>query len=178
MPKTESHPAASGSWTEIATNIGSFHVAALGDAVVQTALPGTSRSRFLGELHERFPGAQFRPAESTVLREAARQLKEYGAGKRQSFDVPVHLEGTAFQVRVWNALAAIPYGEVRTYGEVAAAIGRPGASRAVGQANHNNPVAPIIPCHRVVAAGGGLGGYGGGLSLKRQMLDLEGVQLG
>ncbi|MCA1819557.1 MAG: methylated-DNA--[protein]-cysteine S-methyltransferase [Halobacteriales archaeon] len=112
------------------------------------------------------------------MRRAATQLQEYGAGKRRDFDLPVRLEGTAFQTKVWHALAAIPFGATRSYQDIAREIGRPGASRAVGQANHHNPLAPIVPCHRVVNSSGGLGGYGGGMALKKTLLAHEGVEFG
>jgi methylated-DNA-[protein]-cysteine S-methyltransferase len=103
----------------------------------------------------------------------ARELEEYAAGGRTEFSFPVRPQGTEFDRTVWDAVARIPYGETATYGEIAAGLGKPGAARAVGTANGRNPVPPVIPCHRVVAAGGGLGGYGGGLPLKRRLLDLE-----
>jgi methylated-DNA-[protein]-cysteine S-methyltransferase len=102
-----------------------------------------------------------------------RQLEEYFAGARTDFDVPLDLEGTAFQRRVWAALREVPYGQTWSYGQLAAHIGSPGASRAVGLANGRNPVAVIVPCHRVVGANGRLTGYGGGLERKQQLLDLE-----
>ncbi len=101
------------------------------------------------------------------------QLEEYFDGTRTVFDVPLALSGTPFQQEVWSALCAIPYGEAVSYGDLARQVGRPGASRAVGQANGRNPVAVIVPCHRVVAAGGGLGGYGGGTGRKTLLLELE-----
>lgn len=182
MPATSAKPAASpraaGTFRAVRTPLGTFHVAAVDGCVVHTALPETARETFLRELAQRFPGVAFaeRQAEP-VLEAAARQLDEYAHGKRRAFDVPLRPEGTAFQRAVWGALAAIPYGEVRSYAEVAREVGKPGASRAVGQANHRNPVAPFIPCHRVIASHGGLGGYGGGLGLKKRMLALEGVVL-
>ncbi len=167
-----------GAWAAAETAMGTFHVATLHDAVVQTGLPSQSREKFLHDLENRFPATHFVPNEhDPVVARTRKQLDEYARGKRTEFDIPVRAEGTAFQEKVWHALARIPFGEVRSYGEIAEAIGRPGASRAVGQANHNNPVAPIIPCHRVVASDGGLGGYGGGLDLKRRMLEMEGVQI-
>lgn len=108
-----------------------------------------------------------------LVRQAVRQITEYFDGKRREFDLPLELEGTDFQRRAWNALLAIPYGETRCYSELAHAIGFPRAARAVGSANHANPIAIIVPCHRVIAAGGGLGGYGGGLDRKQFLLDLE-----
>jgi methylated-DNA-[protein]-cysteine S-methyltransferase len=104
----------------------------------------------------------------------AKQLEEYFAGKRRSFEVDLHLTGSAFDQSVWTALTEIPYGEVRTYGEIADAIGKPTAYRAVGNANGRNPWPIIVPCHRVVASSG-LGGYAGGLDVKRYLLGLEGA---
>lgn len=103
-----------------------------------------------------------------------RQLAEYFAGERKAFDLPIAWpRGTAFQIAVWEQLRRIPYGETRSYGQIAAAIGRPSACRAVGAANGANPIAIVVPCHRVIGAGGGLTGFGGGLPIKRALLDLE-----
>ncbi len=104
----------------------------------------------------------------------ADQLEEYFAGDRTEFDVPLELEGTDFQRRVWTQLRAIPYGETISYGELARRVGRPKGPRAVGQANGRNPIPIIVPCHRVLASNG-IGGYGGGLKLKRALLAIEGV---
>lgn len=101
------------------------------------------------------------------------ELKAYFLGQLEHFTCAMNLEGTAFQLRVWRALEEIPYGETRSYGEVAASIGQPTASRAVGMANARNPIAVIIPCHRVIGANGALTGYDGGLERKRVLLDLE-----
>ncbi|HBY64215.1 MAG TPA: cysteine methyltransferase [Solibacterales bacterium] len=106
-----------------------------------------------------------------LLEEAARQLREWFAGERREFDVPLDLRGTEFQQRVWRELLAIPYGGTRSYLELAKAVGN--VPRAVGQANGSNPVAIIVPCHRVINHNGGLGGYAGGLALKRWLLDFE-----
>ena len=106
-------------------------------------------------------------------RPAASELAEYFAGQRQRFTIPLDLRGTPFQRQAWKALLAIPYGRTRSYGDIARQIGRRRAYRAVGQANHRNPMAIVVPCHRVVAADGGLGGYGGGLDRKQFLLDLE-----
>lgn len=114
---------------------------------------------------------------SPLLDAAEAQLREYFAGARRTFDLPLAPHGTAFQQRVWAALRAIPYGETRTYGELAAAIGNPSASRAVGMANHRNPIPIIIPCHRVIGANGTLTGYAGGLEIKRRLLALEGINI-
>jgi methylated-DNA-[protein]-cysteine S-methyltransferase len=101
------------------------------------------------------------------------QLDEYFTGRRTGFDVPIDMAGTAFQRRVWSELRRIPYGESISYGELARRIGIPFASRAVGTANGLNPIAVIVPCHRVIGADGSLTGYGGGLERKRFLLDLE-----
>jgi len=111
--------------------------------------------------------------EPEVIRQAFAQVAEYLAGRRKSFDLPLHAEGTPFMRRVWDELRRIPYGETRSYKDIAAAIGRPGAMRAVGMANNRNPIALIIPCHRVIGADGSLVGFGGGLDLKRRLLELE-----
>lgn len=110
---------------------------------------------------------------TAVLVRAAAQLDEYFAGERRDFDLPLAPRGTPFQVAVWRALARIPFGETCSYGELARTVGRPSASRAVGAANGANPIAIIVPCHRVIAADGTLGGYSGGLDLKRRLLALE-----
>jgi methylated-DNA-[protein]-cysteine S-methyltransferase len=104
------------------------------------------------------------------------QLSEYFAGQRSSFDLPLRLDGTPFQRRVWRALRDIAYGQTMSYGELARRIGQPSAARAVGLANGRNPIAVIVPCHRVVGANGTLTGYGGGVERKRFLLDLEAGQ--
>jgi methylated-DNA-[protein]-cysteine S-methyltransferase len=104
------------------------------------------------------------------------QLEEYFAGKRRDFTIPLDLRGTDFQKQCWVELLRIPYGETRSYAQIARAVGRPNAYRAVGQANHYNPIAIVVPCHRVLAAGTMLGGYGGGLPTKAFLLRLEGAE--
>ena len=108
-----------------------------------------------------------------MTRWAVKELEEYFKGKRKEFTVPCRPEGTDFQKRVWEALTRIPYGETRTYKEIAAEAGNPGASRAVGMANNKNPVPIIIPCHRVIGSDGKLTGYAGGLGVKEFLLNLE-----
>ena len=108
----------------------------------------------------------------------ARQLEEYFAGRRRQFDLPLDLHGTEFQKRCWQELLKIPYGETRSYADVARAIGNPSAVRAVGLANGQNPIAIIVPCHRVIGSDGSLTGYGGGLETKRKLLELEGALSG
>lgn len=111
--------------------------------------------------------------ETPLLRETARQLNEYFAGCRRVFDLPLRPTGTPFQQKVWQALQTIPYGQTRSYQEIAGQIGNFKACRAVGYANHNNPIAIIIPCHRVIGKSGRLTGYAGGLELKERLLRLE-----
>lgn len=113
-----------------------------------------------------------------TVAEAARQLREYFAGEREQFELPLAPEGTEFQRAVWRRLQEIPYGETVSYGEVAKCIGNPKASRAVGAANGQNPIPIVIPCHRVVGANGKLTGFGGGLPVKEALLALEARQLG
>lgn len=114
---------------------------------------------------------------STKLKNATDQLKAYFAGELKVFDLPLSLDGTPFQVQVWEELQKIPYGETRSYMEMALSMGNDKACRAVGGANGRNPIPVIIPCHRVVGSNGSLGGYSGGLGLKRRLLSLEGVSL-
>jgi methylated-DNA-[protein]-cysteine S-methyltransferase len=111
--------------------------------------------------------------ETGLIKKAYSQLSEYLAGRRKEFDLPLEPEGTEFQIKVWSALRAIPYGAVRSYKEIAQAVGNEKACRAVGQANNKNPIAIIIPCHRVIGADGGLTGYGGGLGIKEKLLKTE-----
>ena len=109
---------------------------------------------------------------SPAALEAERQLAEYFAGTRKTFDLPIRMAGTEFQRKIWRALLDIPYGETRTYGDIARAVGNPRACRAVGGANHVNPICIIVPCHRVVASNG-IGGYGEGIEIKKFLLELE-----
>ena len=111
--------------------------------------------------------------ETALLKEAGKQLMDYLAGKRKSFELPLAPEGTEFQQNVWKALQEIPCGEIRSYGEVAKSIGQPKAPRAVGMANNKNPILIFIPCHRVVGANGKLVGYAAGLDVKKYLLNLE-----
>ena len=117
--------------------------------------------------------ARFGEPDPAPFGDVITQLTEYFAGRRRQFDLPLHMEGTDFQRRVWAELREIPYGETISYGELARRIGQPGAARAVGLANGRNPISIIVPCHRVIGAGGGLTGYGGGLERKQLLLALE-----
>ncbi|HUD65258.1 MAG TPA: methylated-DNA--[protein]-cysteine S-methyltransferase [Candidatus Sulfotelmatobacter sp.] len=108
----------------------------------------------------------------------ARELEEYFAGQRREFSFPLDLRGTEFQLACWRELLQIPYGETRTYADIARAVGKPTGFRAVGMANNRNPLAIVVPCHRVIASDGTLCGYGGGLDVKRKLLELEGALTG
>jgi methylated-DNA-[protein]-cysteine S-methyltransferase len=157
----------------------------VGDGVIYTTIDSPiGELLLLGEgdvLHGLYmqagrTAANVRPAwqrDDSAFPEARRQLSEYFAGERTTFDMPMHLGGTAFQRTVWHALTEIPYGQTISYGELARRIGRPDLARAVGTANGQNPIAVIVPCHRVIGANGKLVGYGGGLENKRLLLDLE-----
>jgi O-6-methylguanine DNA methyltransferase len=157
-------------------------------------LAASARGLVALEFDQRLPGQQtIRPnprdlrAESQKIRfedsahelgAYVRELEEYFAGTRRAFDFPLDLRGTDFQIACWRALLAIPYGETRTYADIARAVGRPQGFRAVGMANNRNPVAIVVPCHRVIASDGTLCGYGGGLDIKRKLLELEGALSG
>jgi methylated-DNA-[protein]-cysteine S-methyltransferase len=119
--------------------------------------------------------AGFVKAETQLIKKASTQIEEYLNGKRKKFSLPLAMRGTEFQMDVWRALQTIPYGETRSYKEIAEIVKRPKAVRAVGMANHRNPISIIVPCHRVIGHNGSLTGYGGGLPLKRRLLELEGV---
>lgn len=124
--------------------------------------------------HRHAPGADALGEHVTEgFEETERQLGEYFTGDRTRFELPLRPRGNEFQLRVWDALREIPYGETRTYGDLARELGCPGAAQAVGSANGRNPLSVIVPCHRVVGAGGALTGYAGGLERKRSLLDLE-----
>jgi methylated-DNA-[protein]-cysteine S-methyltransferase len=147
--------------TTFQSPLGPLGLCARGDELVAIYLPDQS------------PPAEARPRVTPVLATASIQLAEYFAGTRCEFDLPLGARGTGFQQLVWRALLAIPYGATASYGEIARAIGRPSASRAVGAANGKNPLAIVVPCHRVIGANGTLVGYGGGMPAKRWLLEHE-----
>lgn len=129
---------------------------------------------FSGQKYEPVPGPGWRPdPDLRIFQDASLQLHEYFAGRRRRFDIPLHLLGTPFQLKVWNALMEIPLGSTVSYGELGGRIKRKDAVRAVGAAVGRNPVSIIVPCHRVIGSGGSLTGYAGGLERKRALLDLE-----
>lgn len=113
------------------------------------------------------------PPSTVLLADCTRQLEAYFAGKLTAFDLPIQLEGSPFRMKVWEALCTIPYGETCSYADLACMIGQPSAFRAVGGANHHNPISIIVPCHRVIGANGSLTGYGGGLDMKKWLLEHE-----
>ena len=145
------------------TPIGRLVLESDGDVLIGVRLP-----------NERRQGRRDVDDVPPVLKETASQLDEYFAGERTEFELPMELDGTAFQREVWTELTRIPYGKTISYGELARRVGRPNGPRAVGQANGRNPIPIIVPCHRVLASNG-IGGYGGGLTVKRALLELEGV---
>lgn len=151
-------------FTTMLSPIGALTIVTDNEAICELGLPGDKLTPDgLGLRDERHP----------LLRQACTELHEYFAGNRRLFTLPLAPAGTPFQQAVWTAMRAIPYGETRSYGRLATVLGKPGATRAVGQACHRNPIAIIIPCHRVVAAHGAPGGFRAGLAIKQQLLDLE-----
>ena len=145
------------------TPVGRLVLESAGDVLIGIWLP--NKTKLAGSSDHDAP---------PVLKDAATQLEEYFARERTEFDIPMELDGTSFQKQVWAELSRIPYGTTISYGELARRVGRPKGPRAVGQANGRNPVPIIVPCHRVVASNG-LGGYGGGLPMKRALLAVEGL---
>ncbi|WP_196012320.1 methylated-DNA--[protein]-cysteine S-methyltransferase [Alistipes onderdonkii] len=151
----------------IGTPVGRVGIAASDDAVTRIFF-----AHACGPAEEQTPEGT-PEAFTPLLRQAAAELTEYFAGRRRAFTLPLAPEGTPFQRAVWDALRTIPYGESRSYKQIATQIGRPTACRAVGMANHRNPIAIVVPCHRVVGSGGTLVGYAGGLEAKAYLLGLE-----
>lgn len=146
---------------QFATPLGTMALASEGDVITHLYLPGRPTPRLVSQ-------------PTSLLLEGERQLLEYLSGQRRVFTLPLSPQGTPFQKRVWQALEVIPWGETRTYRDIAQAVGSPRGFRAVGMANHHNPIPIFIPCHRVVGADGSLTGYAGGLALKQALLALEG----
>jgi len=154
------------------TPFGEMLAASTARGLAYLQLPHASGRGFTGWLRRFAPEATRREA-NAPNRSAIGQILEYLEGKRQGFDLSLDLRGTQFELAVYRELERIPYGETKTYSEVARALGQPKAFRAVGNANAANPLSLVIPCHRVVAVGGKLGGYGGGVSMKKQLLAME-----
>lgn len=157
---------------EFESDFGTLRCAASEKGLVYVQLPRAAGRGFEGFAKRFAPEARLESAWKPN-QAAATQIAEYLAGKRKDFDLELDLRATPFQHRVYEALLTIPYGETRSYAEIAAQIGAPRAVRAVGTANGANPLAPVIPCHRVINTGGKLGGYGGGLDMKRKLLAME-----
>ncbi|HOP08163.1 MAG TPA: methylated-DNA--[protein]-cysteine S-methyltransferase [candidate division Zixibacteria bacterium] len=161
-------------WTRsFDSHFGRIQLASDDEALIAVALPGQTDHQFHEQLVKRSSATDF-AVDGPVNLEAERQLRAYFEGRLQRFDLPLKLSGGAFCRRALAVVSRIEYGHTRTYGEIAAELGKPGGARAVGQANAGNPLPLVIPCHRVVGADG-LGGYGGGLDMKRRLLQLEGV---
>ncbi|SHM77170.1 methylated-DNA-[protein]-cysteine S-methyltransferase [Caldanaerovirga acetigignens] len=163
----------------VKTPLGIFIIASNEKGIIKLSLPGERETDFLGEL-ERLYGKLYILDEddlySPINKRLKEELLEYLGGRRKNFTVPLDLKGTTFQKRVWDELLKIPYGKVKSYGQIARELGKPGAARAVGLANNRNPVPILVPCHRVVGSDGSLVGYGGGLEFKKFLLKLEGVR--
>ncbi len=153
------------------TPMGKVHTASSEKGLALVGLPRETKRRFYARIEKHFPGHEVCPG-GVINRRAQRQIVSFLSGRRSSFDLPLDIRGTPFQVRVLKRVARIPYGRTCTYGEIARAIGHPSASRAVGGANAKNNLPLVIPCHRVVASNGP-GGYGGGLTMKRRLLMME-----
>lgn len=166
---------------KINTAIGVIIVASTERGVCRIALPGEDEEKVVNDLVKKCGGVELVDESvhgklSEVNSLAEKELIAYFEGELKNFTVPVDLKGTEFQIKVWREVMKIPYGEVRSYGYIAKAIGKPKACRAVGGANNRNPVPIIVPCHRVVGSDGSLMGYGGGLEMKRFLLKLEGIR--
>ncbi|MFQ5417981.1 MAG: methylated-DNA--[protein]-cysteine S-methyltransferase [Myxococcota bacterium] len=158
--------------TSVDAPIGRMRVASSEQGLAYVELPKAAGCGLRGWLHHNFSDArcvESRDRNRTVID----QILEYLEGERSEFDLSLDLRGTEFQRQVWRALQKIPFGERRSYRDIAKAVGRPKAVRAVGSANGSNPVSLIVPCHRVINSDGKLGGYGGGLALKAKLLDME-----
>jgi O-6-methylguanine DNA methyltransferase len=159
-------------WTEFDSAIGTMRIASSERGVVYLELPLENGRGFFGWMKRHAPTAEL-VEDFERNREYIAQVTQYLEGKRREFELPLDVRGTEFQCQVYDELAKIRYGEIRSYGDVASAVGRPRAVRAVGAANGANPIALIIPCHRVIASSGQLQGYGGGLELKARLLAME-----
>ncbi|MGD2147042.1 MAG: methylated-DNA--[protein]-cysteine S-methyltransferase [Anaerolineae bacterium] len=162
------------SYTPIESHIGTVWVASTHKGVCKVSLGARGEEAFRSWLSDRASAARPRGEPESLMR-AVSQLREYLSGRRQVFELPLDVRGTAFQRAVWNRVGHIPYGETTTYGAIAYLIGNPNASRAVGAAVGANPVPIIVPCHRVIGASGALTGFGGGLEVKESLLRLEGA---
>lgn len=165
-------------WTgSVATPIGGIEYCVTKKGLVRLWLPGENPEGRRAEVAERFGLAPSSGRAPAIAARVEKQVRDYFAGKRTTFDLPLDLRGTPFQVSVWSAVARVPFGRVVSYGDVAARVGKPGAFRAVGSAQNANPVPIVVPCHRVVGSSGSLVGYGGGLGMKEWLLQHEGLPM-
>lgn len=165
----------------VQTPLGKFIMASNEKGIIKLSLPSERETDFMGELERLFGKSCIVDEDTSGLRNPINErlkeeLLEYLGGMRKNFTIPLDLNGTPFQKRVWNELLKIPYGKIKSYGQIARELGKPKAARAVGMANNRNPVPILVPCHRVVGSDGSLVGYGGGLEFKKFLLELEGVR--
>jgi methylated-DNA-[protein]-cysteine S-methyltransferase len=158
---------------ELPSRIGVLRVAATEKGVCKIALGAETTESLMAWLGRTIRPEALVEQESAAVAQAIRQIAEYLDGRRRVFELPLDVRGTDFQRAVWAAVADVPYGQTRCYAQIAAAIGKPSATRAVGAANGANPLPLVIPCHRLVGKDGSLTGYGGGLGVKRFLLDME-----
>jgi methylated-DNA-[protein]-cysteine S-methyltransferase len=155
------------------TKIGRIFIAEDGLGITELSIFPEQEGNAMSGANQEQHSLDYEMIETELLMEAAKQLSQYLEGTRKEFTVELSPKGTQFQCKVWEALRAIPYGETRSYKQIAEVVGNPKASRAVGMANHYNPIMCIIPCHRVIGANGKLVGYAGGLNIKEALLNLE-----
>lgn len=158
--------------TTLITPIGQLLVTSSDRGLVRVILPNENRLDPISDRQKHFPNAILLESKERN-REVINQLLEYFNGTRKVFSLPIDLRGTDFQKSVWEAVRKVPYGQTRSYGDIAKAIGNPRASRAVGAANGANPISIVIPCHRIIGSDGSMTGFGGGIPLKQKLLDLE-----
>lgn len=158
---------------QVSTPVGAVHYVVSSKGALAITTPGQSIDAVKEVLKRRGYSLDDCQPDTSDLHHVGSELREYIAGARREFSFPLDFEGTEFQRAVWGALRNIPYGETRTYGDIAKSINNPKAARAVGQANHRNPLPLVIPCHRVCGHNGGLTGFAGGLTCKQYLLDIE-----
>ena len=176
MPRNTSstfHMRARGIFAPMETLRFAYSQSPIGPLFLAASPKGLVRLEFKPRMQRIDPASARLEESPSTLAPYFKELVEYFSGERCEFTFPLDLRGTDFQLACWNALLEIPYGETRTYAGIARAIGHPHAFRAVGMSNNRNPVAVVVPCHRVIASDGSLCGYGGGLEIKRHLLDLE-----
>jgi len=154
------------------TLVGRLLIASSEKGVIRIAFQTDESADPVIDLKQKYPESAIRENHE-VNREATDQIREYLDGKRTAFYLPLELNGTPFQKKVWDAVVCIPYGQTRSYGEIACAIDNPKSCRAVGNANNKNPLPIIIPCHRIIGSDGSMTGYGGGMPIKKKLLELE-----